>query len=67
MFCCERSQVGGGYRWHGARLRRFFDGAPVDATCAETAPGSGVFAREWSKASVSVDCNTLEGTIDMLA
>ena len=42
-------------------------GAPVDAICAETAPGSGVFAREWSKASVSVDCNTLEGTIDMLA
>ena len=38
-------------------------GDPVDATCAETAPGSGVFAREWSKASVSVDCNTLEGLI----
>ena len=43
-------------------------GEPVDAACAEMGPaGSGVFSRKWSKASVSVDCNTLEGVIDMLA
>ena len=24
--------------------------------CAETAPGSGVFSREWTRATVSLDC-----------
>lgn len=40
-------------------------GAPVDATCAETAPNSGIFTREWSKASVEMDCNTWSATITM--
>ena len=31
-------------------------GEPVDATCSETAPG--VFSRRWSRADVSIDCNT---------
>ena len=26
--------------------------------CKETAPGSGVFERAWSKATVTWDCNT---------
>ena len=30
---------------------------------AETAPGSGVFRREWSKATVTLDCNTFNATI----
>lgn len=42
-------------------------GVPVDATCSETAPGSGVFVRRWSKASVALDCNTYEGNITMAA
>ena len=31
------------------------------ANCTERSPG--VFTRQWTKASVTVDCNTLEGTI----
>jgi hypothetical protein len=42
-------------------------GEPVDATCTETAPQSGVFVRNWSKASVKMDCNSYEGTITMKA
>jgi len=42
-------------------------GTPTDASCAETSAGSGVFAREWSKASVQLDCNTWEATIKMKA
>lgn len=38
-------------------------GEPVDKVCKETAPQSGVFAREWSKASVQMDCNTWKPTI----
>ena len=32
--------------------------------CSETAPNSGVFVREWSKANVSMDCSTWLGTIN---
>jgi hypothetical protein len=32
-------------------------------TCAETAPGSGVFAREWTGATVTWDCNAGHGSI----
>merc|ERR1712050_477197 len=39
-------------------------GEPLD-TCKETAAGSGVFVREWSRASVRMDCNTLEGTVNI--
>ncbi len=39
-------------------------GVPTDAQCRETAPGtSAVFVREWSKASVRLDCNKWEGAI----
>ena len=40
-------------------------GTPVDALCTETAPNSGIFKREWSKADVTMDCNTWEATIAM--
>lgn len=37
-------------------------GVPTN-NCSETAAGSGIFVREWSKATVTVDCNTLAGHI----
>jgi len=40
-------------------------GVPLDATYAETAVGSAVFARKWSHADVRFDCNTGKGSIDM--
>jgi hypothetical protein len=35
--------------------------------CAETAPGSNVFARQWTKANVSFDCNAWTGSVVMTA
>ncbi len=40
-------------------------GTPVDKLCKETAPNSGVFEREWTKASVKMECATFKGTITM--
>ena len=40
-------------------------GEPTDTICKETQPGSNVFVREWSKATVTVDCNTWKNTIKM--
>ena len=40
-------------------------GVPVDGHCTETAAGSGVFKREWSKASVTMDCNTWTGSMKL--
>jgi len=39
-------------------------GTPV-GQCSETSSGSGVFKRQWTKASVAMDCNTWTGTIQM--
>jgi hypothetical protein len=33
--------------------------------CSETAPGSSIFTRDYSKASVQLDCNTWTGSITM--
>lgn len=33
--------------------------------CKETAPNSGIFTREWTKATISLDCNTWTPTIKM--
>ena len=33
------------------------------ALCGETAPGSGVFTRDWTKATVAMDCNSWTPTI----
>ena len=38
-------------------------GEPV-CSCTQESPG--VFVRYWSKANITVNCNTLEGNIDML-
>ena len=38
-------------------------GTPVDKFCKETSPGSGVFAREWSGATVQMDCKSFTGSI----
>ena len=38
-------------------------GEPVDAVCQETGPNSQVFTRKWTKATVSMDCNTYTPTI----
>lgn len=40
-------------------------GVPLDARCKETGAGTRVFTREWSKASVQMDCNKWQGTIKM--
>jgi hypothetical protein len=34
--------------------------------CAPLASRPGVFVRPWSKANVTIDCNTLTGKIDLL-
>jgi hypothetical protein len=39
-------------------------GKPI-GFCQETAPSSGVFTREWTKASVKMDCNTWTPTIKL--
>ena len=33
--------------------------------CKETAPNSGVFTRDWTRASISLDCNTWTPTIKL--
>jgi hypothetical protein len=39
-------------------------GVPTEL-CHETAPNSGVFTRDWTKATISLDCNTWTPTITM--
>jgi hypothetical protein len=40
-------------------------GEPVDGGCVETAAGSHIFSRRYTKATITVDCNALEGRLDM--
>ena len=40
-------------------------GQGVAGLCHETAPNSGVFARDYTKATVQMDCNTWTPTITM--
>ena len=41
-------------------------GEPVNGEqCSETGPNSGVFTREWTRASVQMDCNTWTATLKM--
>jgi hypothetical protein len=61
-----------GYAWVGCSVQYDFPdalnadyGAPSAGQCAETAPGSGVFARAWTHADVQFDCNTWTPTINM--
>ena len=48
---------------NGAALNADY-GEP-SALCAETAAGSGIFTREWTKATVQMDCNAWKPTITM--
>lgn len=60
-----------GFGWSGcgnevafpAELRVDY-GVPA-GLCAETGPGSGVFRREWTQATVEMDCNTYTGTVTL--
>lgn len=58
-----------GHSWKGCSQTYDFpqalnrDYGEPEGLCHETAPGSGVFRREWSKASVEMDCNTWTPTI----
>ena len=42
-----------------------YDYGEPTGLCTETAPNSGVFTREWTKASIKMDCNTWTPTIDL--
>ena len=61
-----------GYGWVGCSVPYDYpDALAVDygeplGYCSESAPNSGVFTRPWSKATVQVDCNTGEGTLQLL-
>ena len=52
-----------GSKWDKSVLNTDY-GTPL-GICSETAPGSQVFQREYSKATVKVDCAHLTGTIAM--
>ena len=60
-----------GYGWLGCDLEYVYPpefnvdyGVPTNL-CSETSPNSGVFTRDWTKATVQMDCNTYTGTITM--
>lgn len=60
-----------GHGWKGCSHEYTFPpllnadvGEPL-GLCAETAPGSEIFTRAWSKADVSVNCKTLTPTITL--
>jgi hypothetical protein len=60
-----------GHGWKGcSRTYEYPDALNADygeplGLCSETASGSGVFVREWSKATVQMDCTTWTPTITM--
>ena len=60
-----------GHGWLGCNHEYVFppelneDFGEPTAVCSETAAGSGVFVREWTKASVQMDCNSYTPTITM--
>lgn len=60
-----------GHSWKGcSNWYRFPDALNADygepsELCTETTTKSGIFTREWSKASVKMDCNTYTGEVTM--
>jgi len=61
-----------GYGWVGCSVPYDYPaslavdyGSPT-GTCSETAAGSGIFTRAWTKATSTVNCNSLQGSIYML-
>lgn len=53
----------GVYGWNKQWLDADY-GVPTDEICKETSAGSGVFVREWSKATVQMDCNSWTGSVE---
>jgi hypothetical protein len=60
-----------GHGWSGcSRVYEWTDALDADygeplELCRETSPGSGIFTREWSKSSITLNCNTWNATIVM--
>ena len=60
-----------GFGWSGCGVSYAFppqlklDYGEPSNLCSETAPGSGVFTREWTRATVKMDCGAYVGTITM--
>ena len=50
------------YDWNAEWLDADY-GVPSDEVCKETSVGSGVFVREWSRATVQMDCNKWEPSV----
>ena len=57
------ADAGGGYPFPPELHADF--GAPL-GLCAETAPGSGVYSRKYSRATITMDCNTAVPRIEMV-
>lgn len=53
-----------GYGFWGKEMDENY-GEPLEATCTETSPGSQVFERKWSLATVQLDCKAWRGKITM--
>ena len=59
-----------GYGWVGCSIRYDFPealrtqdlGVPL-GRCAESSAGSGLFTRQWSRGSSSVDCKAMQGSV----
>eukprot|EP00039_Didymoeca_costata_P016527 m.298166 g.298166 ORF g.298166 m.298166 type:complete len:68 (+) comp16407_c0_seq37:517-720(+) len=60
-----------GHGWKGCSRDYLFpeelnkDYGVPSGLCKETAPNSGIFVRDFSKATVQMDCGKWEGTITM--
>merc|ERR1712217_728319 len=60
-----------GHGWRGCSREYYFppefnlDYGKPSGLCLETAPNSGVFTRNYSKANIRMDCNTWTGSITM--
>ena len=54
--CCDADQVPEQLNW---------DYGEPTGLCKETAANSGVFTREWTKATIRMDCNTWTPTLTM--
>ena len=58
------SAAGSGYGFWRPEMDEDY-GVPTDETCSETAHGSGVFTRSWSKAKMELDCGAWTARIIM--
>ena len=66
--CTGSAAAGGGASPDPPRATEWdVDFGEPSAPCKETAAGSGIFSRDWGKATVSWDCSTGLGDIKMKA